>query len=211
MILFTSNNYNKYRCLFSIIWRPPLSVCGSPVTGSVSLYNGPRSTNYSTLTMILSLLLSCLLLSPTLQADLDPNLGLTEEEFEDYFHVQPAEDPEEEERRAEALRRNEDYIRENNEKYEAGDITWFDKVNEFSNLPGYEAEAEKTGVADNVAEYGRGVVDDLMDVDPESERYFATFRSRRGLNLPESYNSVALDHVSPVKNQGGNSRLYTFL
>ena len=106
---------------------------------------------------------------------------------------------------------NEEYIRENNEKYEAGDITWFDKINEFSNLPGYEAEAEKTGVADNVAEYGRGVVDDLMDVDPESERYFATFRSRRGLNLPESYNSVALDHVSPVKNQAGSLKLHTFL
>ena len=151
--------------------------------------------------MILALLVVCLL-SPALQADLDPNVGLTEKEFEDYFHVPPAEDPEEENNRAEALRQNQEYIREINKKYEEGEITWFDKVNEYSNLPDDEADAEMTGLSD----------DDPLEVDPESEMYFASLRSRRyEINLPESYNAVAEGLVSPVKNQAGSQKSELFI
>ena len=195
MMLFTRDDNNKHCCLLTIIC---CLLSGYKV--AIRLASSP-------LTMRLTLALSSLLLTaPALQTDLDPNVRLTEEEFEEHFHVAPAEDPAEEERRAEALRQNEANIRDNNEKFEEGEITWFDKLNEFSNLPGYEAEAEKTGVTDEFAEYGRGVVDDLQEVDEQSERYFAMFRSRRGLDLPESYNSVALDHVSPVKSQVVDSR-----
>merc|ERR1711963_272287 len=68
-------------------------------------------------------------------ADLDPLDEINEDEFEEYFHVDRPEDPEEYEKRKEALKENEKEIHEINEEFEAGDISWFDAVNEFSDLP----------------------------------------------------------------------------
>ena len=79
---------------------------------------------------LLCLLLSQLASSEDYIADIDPNDNLTEEEFEKFFHVDPADDPEEEERRAEALAKNEEYVKEINEQYIDEEIDWFDKVNE---------------------------------------------------------------------------------
>merc|ERR1711944_335644 len=70
--------------------------------------------------------------------DLDPDDNLNEEEFEKEFHVAPADDPKEELRREEAPVENEKMIKETNEKFLNGEITWHDAVNEF--------EAEKTGL-----------------------------------------------------------------
>ena len=67
--------------------------------------------------------------------DLDPEDNLNEEEFEEEFHVAPADDPEEELKREEALVVNENMIKETNEKFLNGEITWYDAVNEFDNLP----------------------------------------------------------------------------
>merc|ERR1712170_260563 len=77
--------------------------------------------------------------------DLDPLDNLNEEEFEEEFHVAPADDPEEELKREEALVVNENMIKETNEKFLNGEITWYDAVNEFDNLPEGEFDAEKTG------------------------------------------------------------------
>merc|ERR1712168_1213383 len=74
-------------------------------------------------------------------ADLDPLDEINEDEFEEYFHVDRPEDPEEYEKRKEALKENEKEI---NEEFEAGDISWFDAVNEFSDLPADEFIAQHT-------------------------------------------------------------------
>ena len=67
--------------------------------------------------------------------DLDPLDNLNEEEFEEQFHVEPADDPEEELKREEALVENENMIKEVNEEFLDGKITWYDEVNSFDNLP----------------------------------------------------------------------------
>ena len=67
--------------------------------------------------------------------DLDGNDNLNEEEFEDYFHLPEVTDLEEKLKREEALVKNENLIKETNEEYLNGEITWWDDVNEFSDLP----------------------------------------------------------------------------
>ena len=52
--------------------------------------------------------------------DLDPEDDLDEDTFEEYFHLDPVTDPEEHQRRDEALTDNEALIKENNELYMAG-------------------------------------------------------------------------------------------
>ena len=67
--------------------------------------------------------------------DLDPLDNLNEEEFEQEFHLDPVEDPEEKLRREEALVENENLIKETNQEYLDGEISWWDEVNEFADLP----------------------------------------------------------------------------
>ena len=131
--------------------------------------------------------------------DLDPEDSLNEEEFEEYFHVEPADDPVEELKREEALVENENLIKETNEKFLNGEISWWDGVNEFANLPEDEFESEKTGAKVPV---GRGLLEPLPEqrVDERSEQYFEQFRKNRA-SAPASYSSVDLGYVSPVKNQ----------
>ena len=60
--------------------------------------------------------------------DLDPEDNLNEDTFEEYFHLPLVTDPEEHERREEALKENEALIKENNEKYMEGLVSWWDQV-----------------------------------------------------------------------------------
>merc|ERR1711988_852273 len=133
-------------------------------------------------------------------ADLDPLDEINEDEFEEYFHVDRPEDPEEYEKRKEALKENEKEIHEINEEFEAGDISWFDAVNEFSDLPADEFVAQHTGAIANFTE-GRGLLNPLEAdaVDEESEAYFREVEARA--SPPSVYDSRKYGFVSPVKNQ----------
>merc|ERR550532_760141 len=146
------------------------------------------------------LLLTPLVFSASV-ADLDPEDNLNEDEFEEYFHLPVVTDPEEHERREEALKENEALIKENNEKYMEGIVSWWDAVNEFADLPTDEFEQQKTG-ASNGSLYGRGLLQPSEEerVDERSERYFDRFRYSRAA-VPSSYSSVDLGLVSPVKAQ----------
>merc|ERR1719309_1653258 len=94
-----------------------------------------------------------LLLVPFIRSasiDLDPEDELNEDQFEEYFHLDPVTDPEEHKRREKALKENEALIKENNDQFLNGNRTWWDAVNEFL--------AEKTGDSDEVL-YGRGLLE----------------------------------------------------
>jgi len=136
--------------------------------------------------------------------EIDDYENINEEEFEALFDLTPADDPEEEARRAEALKQNEALIKEENKLYSEGNRTWFDAVNEFSNLPADEFEAEKTG--DAPPAFARGLIEPtgLDRVDFASEQYFANFRMRMRMDraaTPDSYDSVEKGLVSSVKDQ----------
>merc|ERR1712142_1361416 len=133
-------------------------------------------------------------------ADLDPLDEINEDEFEEFFNVERPADPEEYEKRKEALKENEKEIHRVNEEFEAGDISWFDAVNEFSDLPGDEFVKQHTGAIANFTE-GRGLLNPLEAdlVDEESEAYFREVEARAA--PPSRYVSRAYGLVSPVKNQ----------
>jgi hypothetical protein len=118
------------------------------------------------------------LVLPTFSAsiDLDPQDDLDEDAFEEYFHLDPVTDPEEHEKRDEALKENEALINGTNEMFMNGQITWWDAVNEFADLPEDEFELEKTGAIDG-SMYARGLLEPTEEerVDERSERYFDQF------------------------------------
>merc|ERR1712080_529717 len=140
---------------------------------------------------------------PTL--DFDPNDTLGEKDFEEKFNKEHREnfDVEEYQRRKEALKENEEMVKEENKKFEEGKSSWFDKINEDSDLPEDEFEKEKGGLIMPETQFGRGLLEPLPEnrVDQESERYFESVRSLNRA-VPSSYSSVALGNVSPVKSQG---------
>merc|ERR1711970_1573182 len=119
-------------------------------------------------------------------------LDMNEDEFEDFFELEHVADPDEYEKRQNALKENEEEIKKVNQDYAEGKKTWFDSLNEFSNLPTDEFLKEKTGMLIPLPE---------ERYDEESERYFAEFRLRRQ-SAPSEYSAVEEGHVSPVKNQG---------
>jgi len=125
-----------------------------------------------------------------LAREMTDNVDLTEDEFLEEFHLPPVQDPEEKARRAEALQQHQQEVLETNEAYIAGEKTWYDAINEFSDIPDDEFVRTHTGLADSD-----------HPVDERSERFFEAYRYRRQ-NVPDSYNSVSLGNVSPVKNQG---------
>merc|ERR1719508_25372 len=117
-------------------------------------------------------------------ADLDPLDEINEDEFEEFFNVERPADPEEYEKRKEALKENEKEIHRVNEEFEAGDISWFDAVNEFSDLPGDEFVKQHTGAIANFTE-GRGLLNPLQaDMTPEHMDLFHLSRTK--------------EHVDPV-------------
>jgi len=132
--------------------------------------------------------------------DLEPLDDIDEKEFEEYFHLDPIDDPNELRKRNEALKANEKIIKETNKDFENGDKTWFDKINEFADLTDDEFIQEKTGANDIVE--GRGLISPPEEerYDEESERYFESVRLNRA-SVPASYSSVDRGFVSPVKNQ----------
>merc|ERR1712107_344116 len=134
--------------------------------------------------------------------ELEPLDNIDEKEFEEYFHLDPVEDPEEFQRREAALRKNEEEIKKVNKEFQAGEKTWFGAINEFADLPEDEFLRQKTGLMSNFTLMGRGLLEPSPEerVDEESERYFDQFRYSRA-SVPSSYSSKDLGLVSPVKNQ----------
>merc|ERR1711892_307993 len=133
--------------------------------------------------------------------DLDGNDNLDEDEFEERFNVGPASDPREEARRRQALKKNEYYIKKENEDFIEGKQTYWSELDDFDNLPDDEFLEEKTG--ESLPNYGRGFLHAYgpESVDEESERYFDKFRYSRAA-IPDSYSSVDEGNVTPVRNQG---------
>merc|ERR1712183_1268189 len=133
---------------------------------------------------------------------INPFGSLDEDEFLEQFHKPAVDDPEEKEKRAKALKKHEHEVLENNEAFLAGNKTWFDEINEYSDLPEDEFEANHTGLIDNMERrFARGMYNVPLPYDAESERFFEAVRYDR-TTVPASYNSVSLGNVSPVKNQG---------
>merc|ERR1719266_1538471 len=133
---------------------------------------------------------------------MNPFGSLDEDEFLEQFHKPAVDDPEEKEKRAKALKKHEQEVLENNEAFLAGNKTWFDEINEYSDLPEDEFEANHTGLIDNMERrFARGMYNVPLPYDAESERFFEAVRYDR-TTVPASYNSVSLGNVSPVKNQG---------
>merc|ERR1719412_2348933 len=128
---------------------------------------------------------------------MNPYGSLDEDEFLEQFHKPPVDDPEEKIRRAETLKKHEQEVLENNEAFLAGNQTWFDEINEFSDLTDDQFEANHTGVFVD-QEYARGLYDTPLPYDEESERFFDEYRYSRS-TVPASFNSVTLGNVSPVK------------
>ena len=136
--------------------------------------------------------------------DIDANEDLDEAEFEETFGLEKVTDPEEYKKREEALKVNEELVKESNAKFRAGEETWWDKINELSDLPEDEFEVMKTGELRPEEGFGRGLLhpsDPADRIDEVSERYFDQFRYSRA-DVPTSYSSVDEGNVSPVQNQG---------
>ena len=130
--------------------------------------------------------------------ELDPLDKINEKEFEEYFDLYPV-DPAEYKRRNKALNKNEKEIRKINEEYEAGEKSWFDALNEFSDLPEDEFLHEKTGSLDG-SSFGRGLLEPSLEytVDNKSEIYFAQLRYSRAA-VPVAYSSKGLGMNSTVQ------------
>ena len=133
---------------------------------------------------------------------MNPYGSLDEDEFLEQFHKPQVDDPEEKERRAEALKKHEQEVLENNESFLAGNQTWFDEINEYSDLPEDEFEANHTGLVNHMERrFATGMYNVPLPYDAESERFYEAVRYSRSA-VPASYNSVTLGNVSPVKSQG---------
>merc|ERR1711872_491198 len=118
-------------------------------------------------------------------------LSMDEKEFEELFDLDPVVDPQEFEKRQNALKSNEELIKQVNQEYAEGKKTWYDSVNEFSDLPEDEFVSRMTGLV---------IPEDRMD-SQESKRYFNGFRRNRQA-VPDQNSAVDEGHVSPVKSQG---------
>lgn len=132
--------------------------------------------------------------------DLDSADNLDEDEFEKRFGLEK-QDPYEESRRREALKKNEEEVKRQNEDFFEGKKTWWDEIDEYDNLPADEFNDERNGEI-SPGYNGRGLIDyrGPETYDEASERYFDKFRFSRSF-VPDSYSSVDLGYVSPVKNQ----------
>ena len=130
--------------------------------------------------------------------DTDPMEELDEEQFEEEFGLEPITDPVEKERRQKALEKADKDEKEQNDKFLNGKSDFYERLNEWSDLPEDEFEKEKAGDVENFA---RGLLEpELKPVDARSERYFASLLLRRDA-VPASYSAVDAGLVSSVKNQ----------
>ena len=130
--------------------------------------------------------------------DTDPQEELNEEQFEEEFGLEPITDPVEKQRRQEALDEAEKAEKAQNDKFLNGKSDYWERINEWSDLPQDEFEKEKAGDVENFA---RGLLEpEIKPVDARSERYFSSLLLRRD-SVPASYSAVDAGLVSPVKNQ----------
>ena len=121
--------------------------------------------------------------------DINQYLDLTEDEFLAVFHLPEVSDPEERLKRIQALKEHQKAVLEHNKAYLAGERTWFEGINEFSDLPDDEFIASHTGLIEDPEQVNK-------DPQPVVEKSLMS-------SLPASYDSVSQGHVSPVKSQGG--------
>ena len=121
--------------------------------------------------------------------DLSQFLDLTEDEFLELFHLPEINDPKEKMKRVRVLKEHQQAVLENNQLYLAMKRTWFEGINEFSDIPDDEFIATHTGLIEDPDQFNN-------ETQPVLEESVMS-------NLSASYDSVSLGHVSPVKNQGG--------
>lgn len=126
----------------------------------------------------------------------EPLDEISEQTYQVMFNVPPKLDAKgkidkvEQRKRAEALKLNERRVHEHNKAYEAGNITWFEKLNKISDTPSDEYVSVTGGLP----------VPGDFPSDEESEKYFQEVRLDRS-NVPDSYSSVEEGLVTSVKNQ----------
>merc|ERR1712234_82540 len=77
------------------------------------------------------------------------NLDMDEKQFEEFFHLEPVQDAKELKRRQEALSQQEKEIKTVNAEYKKGESSFFEALNEFSDLPEDEFREQKTGMHKN--------------------------------------------------------------
>ena len=107
-------------------------------------------------------------------------LNQTVDEFLTTFNLPPIDDPQEKEFRARVLKMNQRVVLENNEAYLARRRSWFETINEFSDILDDEFIASHTGLTEDVEQ--------LNNTDIPLLRMEETLRS----DVPASYNSVSL-------------------
>jgi len=119
------------------------------------------------------------------------NKRLTEDEFEELFHLPKVTDPVEKARREQALAEAQAEIERVNEDFRNGKKTWEEQLYEFSNLPTDEFVKQKTGAL--VHEFGMGELEPIGSEEDHEES--------ESVPVPASYDSVKMGHVTPVRDQ----------
>ena len=156
------------------------------------LWLSPRPRKlYSNVTHIDLMFFATIFAASSDNEDINLFLNLTEEAFLEIFDLPPVDDPKERTRRGRTLKEHQQAVLQNNQLYLAMKRTWFEGINEFSDIPDDEFIATHTGLI--VEEDSEQFNNETQPVLEESVMS----------NLPASYDSVSLGHVSPVKNQGG--------
>ena len=130
-------------------------------------------------------------LAGKLPAGVDDMDNISLEEFETHFGHEHVTEPEEKTRRAAALKEHQEVVRRANEAYARGEQTWYDEVNEFSDIPDEDFIASHTGAWSTAN----------LTEDEASERFYDGYRYSRAA-VPASYSAVTEGLVTPVRNQG---------
>merc|ERR1719184_172231 len=88
----------------------------------------------------------------------DPTNNLDEDDFLSVFGLRDIKNPRVKIRRNAALKQHEKIIRKTNLQYDNGMRSWWDKLNEFSDLPDKVRDKQKTGLKKpRKQHYGRGL------------------------------------------------------
>ena len=119
-------------------------------------------------------------------------------EFLENFNLPPLNDPKKKEQSVQILKKNQQEVLENNQAYLAGERTWFEGINEFSHIPHDEFIATHTGLIEDAEQ--------LNNTDIPLHEMGESLRS----NLPTSYNSVSVGHISYIKHQGNCNSCVAF-
>ena len=101
--------------------------------------------------------------------DLSQFLDLTEDEFLELFHLPQIEDPEEKMKRVQALKEHQQAVLENNKLYQAMRRTWYEGINEFSDIPDEEFIATHTGLIEDPDQFNnetQPVLEACVNVEP---------------------------------------------